>query len=255
MNAFQLTGKRALVTGASKGIGVGLARGLAAAGAELVVNARNADELETTAARLREETGATIHCEPFDLSAADELDSFLGSVVERCGPIDILINNAGRTHRGAAHEMPLEKWREVLDLNLTTVFALSQAFAKHRMAAGGGGRIINVGSLMCSTTRPNNTPYAASKGGVLLLTKAMAVDWADHGIRVNAIGPGYIDTPLNKALVDDPEFSDWVTQRCPLGRWGTPDDLSGTVVFLASPASEFITGQIIYVDGGFLARF
>ena len=139
--------------------------------------------------------------------------------------------------------------------NLNAVFALSQAFARERIAAGEGGKIINIGSLMSHSTRPHNAPYATSKGGVLLMTKALAVDWAPHGILVNAIGPGYIQTPLNQALVDDPKFSEWVEGRCPLGRWGQPADLVGAAVFLASAASDFVTGQILYVDGGWLARF
>ena len=159
------------------------------------------------------------------------------------------------TKRASAESLSLEDWQQVLNLNLTSVFALSQAFAKQRIAAGVGGKIINVGSLMCAATRPNTSAYTASKGGILLLTKSMATDWAAHGILVNAIGPGYIDTPLTKPLVEDPDFTGWVKDRCPLGRWGRPEDLMGAAVFLASPAADFITGQILYVDGGWLARF
>jgi gluconate 5-dehydrogenase len=150
--------------------------------------------------------------------------------------------------------LTLDDWRTVIDLNLTAAFALSQAFARDRIAAGKPGKIINIASLMSSASRPGTSPYTASKGGILSLTQALALDWAKHGIHVNAIGPGYIDTPLTKPLVDDPKFNAWVTERCPLGRWGTPDDLAGAAVFLASPASDFITGQIIYADGGWLAH-
>jgi gluconate 5-dehydrogenase len=198
--------------------------------------------------------GVDVQTAPFDVGQVTAIADFYSDVVSRCGPIDILINNAGGTRRGPAHELSLEDWQTVLDLNLSSVFEVSRCFARERIASGKPGRIINVGSLMCHSARAGTSPYAATKGGILLLTKALAMDWAPYGILVNAIGPGYIETPLTAPLKAKPEFDAWVTQTCPLGRWGTPADLAGAVTFLASPAASFITGQIIYIDGGWLAK-
>lgn len=253
MPDFRLDGLRALVTGGSRGIGLGVARGLAEAGADLVLTARNALEL-AAAQRELSPLGRDVQIAPFDMAQADQIGAFYGDIVGRYGPVHILINNAGMSRRGPAHELSLEDWQAVLDLNLTSVFALSQAFAKERIASGRPGRIVNVGSLMCNSARAGTSPYAATKGGILLLTKSLAMDWASYGILVNAIGPGYIETPLTAPLKTNPEFDAWVTDKCPLGRWGTPADLAGAVVFLASPAASFITGQIIYIDGGWLAK-
>ena len=254
MESFRLDGRRALVTGGSKGIGVGLARGLAEAGADIVLMARNEKELEQTRDVLQE-TGRSIGIASSDLSRPEEIPQVYADVEAQHGPVDILVNNAGTTYRSPAHELPLSNWQNVIDVNLTAAFAMSQAFAQSRMAAGAPGKIINIGSLMSSTTRQDNAPYAASKGGILLLTKALAVDWAPYQIRVNAIGPGFISTSLTQPLVENPEFSQWVKERCPAGRWGAPSDLAGAAVFLASPASDFVTVQMLYLDGGWLARF
>lgn len=254
MDAFRLDGKRALVTGGSKGIGAGLARGLADAGADIVLMARHKNELEQARSDLQD-TGREIGISVCDVSKTDDIHDVFSEIVQQEGPIDILVNNAGTTRRAPAHELDLDDWRMVIDVNLTAVFALCQAFAKKRISDKQPGKIINIGSLMSSTTRKDNAPYAASKGAVLLLTRALAVDWAAYDIRVNAIGPGFINTPLTEPLVDNPEFNEWVTERCPQGRWGTPGDLAGAAVFLASPASDFVTGEILYVDGGWLARF
>ena len=253
MPDFRLEGRRALVTGGSRGIGLGLARGLAEAGASLVLTARNADDL-TSAQQELSALGVDVEIAPFDLTQTADTAEFYSNLVSRVGPIDILINNAGMSRRGPAHELTLGDWQAVIDLNLTSVFALSQVFARERIATGKPGRIVNVGSLMCHAVRAGTAPYAATKGALLLLTKSLAIDWAAHGILVNAIGPGYIDTPLTAVLKSNPEFDAWVRERCPLGRWGTPADLAGAVVFLASEAASFITGQIIYIDGGWLAR-
>ena len=254
MDAFRLDGKRALVTGGSKGIGAGLARGLADAGADIVLMARHQKELEQARSELQD-TGREIGISVCDVSKTDEIHDVFSEIVQQEGPIDILVNNAGTTRRAPAHELDLDDWRMVIDVNLTAVFALCQAFAKKRISDKQPGKIINIGSLISSTTRKANAPYAASKGAVLLLTRALAVDWAAFDIRVNAIGPGFINTPLTEPLVDNPEFNEWVRERCPQGRWGTPGDLAGAAVFLASPASDFVTGEILYVDGGWLARF
>jgi gluconate 5-dehydrogenase len=253
MDRFRLDNRRALVTGGSRGIGLGLARGLAEAGADIVLVARKPEDLVEAAADLAD-TGRKIATVAFDLAESAAIGEFYERVVAEHGPIDILVNNAGMSRRGQAHELSLEDWQTVLDLNLTAMFALCQAFAKERIASGKPGKIINIGSLMSSASRPNTAPYSASKGGVLLLTKALALDWAKHQIRVNAIGPGYIATPLTQPLVDDLKFDAWVKERCPLGRWGSPEDLASVAVFLAAPASDFVTGQIIYADGGWLAH-
>lgn len=254
MPNFRLDGQRALVTGGSRGIGFGIAKGLAEAGANLVLVARNADEL-ATAQRELHSLDIDVQIAPFDMAQADQIEKFFCDLVERLGPIDILVNNAGMSRRGPAHELSLDDWQVVIDLNVTSLFALSQAFAKERIATKKSGKIVNIGSLMCSASRSGTAPYTAAKGAVLMLTKALAIDWAPYNIHVNAIGPGYIDTPLTAPLKSNPEFDAWVKERCPLGRWGTPEDLAGAAVFLASDAANFITGQILYVDGGWLARF
>ncbi|HTN75104.1 MAG TPA: glucose 1-dehydrogenase [Pirellulaceae bacterium] len=254
IDRFRLDGKTALVTGGSSGIGLGLARGLADAGADLILVARRASELTDAAQQLVAATGRKVVTVSFDLADSAGIEVFYASTIAEHGPIDILVNNAGMSRRGPAHELTLDDWQTVMDLNLTAVFALCQAFAKERIASQRSGKIVNIGSLMCSASRPNTSPYSASKGGVLLLTKALALDWAKYGIRVNAIGPGYIETPLTKSLVNDPKFDAWVKERCPLGRWGTPEDLASVAVFLAAPASDFVTGQIVYADGGWLAH-
>lgn len=253
MDRFRLDGRRALVTGGSRGIGLGLARGFAEAGADIVLVARKPAELAEAAAELAD-TGRQIATVPFDLAESAKIADFYRDVVAQHGPIDILVNNAGMSRRGPAHELSLDDWHAVMDLNLTAVFALCQEFAKERIASNRPGKIVNIGSLMSSASRPGTAPYSASKGGILLLTKGLALDWAKHRIHVNAIGPGYIATPLTQALVEDPKFNAWVTERCPLGRWGSPEDLANVAVFLASPASDFVTGQIIYADGGWLAH-
>ena len=228
-------------------------RGLAEAGADVVLVARSEDQLAAARAELAP-LGRDVQVASFDMANASGIAAFYTDLIACVGPIDILINNAGMSRRGPAHQLTLDDWQAVIDLNLTSVFALSQAFAKERIASKLPGKIVNVGSLMCHAARPGTSPYAASKGAILLLTKSLAMDWAPHGILVNAIGPGYIDTPLTAPLKSNPEFDAWVKERCPLGRWGTPDDLAGAVVFLASDAANFITGQIIYVDGGWLAH-
>jgi len=174
-------------------------------------------------------------------------------VVEQTGGVDILVNCAGTTVRGAAEQVKLEDWERVHRVNLTAAFVLSQAFCRHRCKMGAGGTIINIGSLMCHGARPGTVSYASSKGGLLMLTRTLAVEWARYGIRVNAIGPGYIETELTELLRQDVKLNQWVLEKTPLGRWGRPEDLVGVAVLLASEAGAFITGQIFYVDGGWLA--
>jgi gluconate 5-dehydrogenase len=250
---FRLDGKLALITGGSRGIGLGIARGFAQAGADVILVARSAEGLAKEEKELAA-TGRRVRTAVFDMANAQVIGPWYADLVTEHGGIDILVNNAGMSRRGPAHELTLDDWQAVIDLNLTAVFALCQAFAQERIASGKPGKIVNIASLMSSASRPGTAPYTASKGGVALLTKSLALDWAKYGILVNAIGPGYIDTPLTRPLVEDPKFHDWVVERCPLGRWGTPEDLASVAVFLSSPASDFITGQILYADGGWLAH-
>ena len=253
-NPFGLEGKRALITGGSKGIGLGIAQGLAQAGAAVVLVARHEADLES-ARQSMEALGTETATFQFDIAHTRETEAFYQHVNETSGPMDILVNNAGINLRAPAHELSLDDWDAVIQVNLSAMFAFAQAFAKERMAANSGGVIINIASLMSEAARPTTAAYTASKGGVRQLTKALAVDWAPYGIRVNAIGPGYIQTPLTQPLQDDPEFNAWVLKRTPLGRWGVPEDLAHAAVFLASDGAAFITGQTMYVDGGWLATF
>lgn len=254
MDPFSLKGKRALVTGGSRGIGLGIARGLATAGADLVLLARDLAGLKNARETLRE-TGRSVEIFPFDLGDLERLSAMYGELTAGFGPPDILVNAAGCIRRGPAETLSLEDWRAVLDLNLSAVFLLSQCFAKERIASRRKGKIINVASLLSEAARRGTAAYAASKGGIRQLTKALAVDWAPYGINVNAIGPGYIETDLTRELREDPAFDAWVRSRTPLGRWGKPEDLAAAAVFLASPGADFVTGQILYVDGGWLATF
>jgi gluconate 5-dehydrogenase len=254
MQQFRIDGRLALVTGASKGIGRGIARAFASGGANLVLVARDAAELERAADSLRGAT-TTVATSAYDLRRTDGIAAWFDQVVERYGRPDILVNAAGITLRSPAEQTTVEDWNETLALNLTAVFLLSQAFARHLIAARARGKIINIASLMTAAARRTVSAYAASKGGVGQLTKALAVDWADKGIHVNAIAPGFIETKLTEPLKNDPEFDAWVQRRCPMGRWGTPEDVALPALFLASPAADFITGQILYVDGGWLATF
>jgi len=251
---FQLRGRCALVTGASKGIGLGIAHAMAAAGADVMLVARSQAELETAAGTLRE-TGRQVRVCPFDLRNTDEIPAWFAKTIEAHGHPDILVNAAGITRRAPAEDLSIKDWDDTLAINLTAAFVLSQAFARSCFATGVRGKIINIASLMTAAARRTTAAYTASKGGIGQLTKALAVDWADKGILVNAIAPGYIATKLTEPLVTDPKFDEWVKQRCPLARWGTPEDIAWPAVFLASAAADFITGQILFVDGGWMATF
>ena len=254
MEKFRLDGKTALVSGGSRGIGFGIAKAMAAAGADLALIARSEQKLKSAKDEL-EAMGRRVWTYPFDMGNTSEIDGVFSKVLEDTGGIDVLVNNAGGTRRNMAQDVSLEDWDFVIRLNLTSQFALSRAFGRERIERGKPGKIINIASLMSDTVREMNSPYAASKGGVKQLTKALAIDWARHRINVNAIGPGYIKTDLTETLWADEEFDSWVKKRTPMGRWGGPEDLGTTAVFLASPASDFITGQIIYVDGGWISTF
>jgi len=248
---FDLTGRTALITGSTRGLGLVLARGLARAGAAVVLNGRHREALDAAVAILRSE-GSRADGALFDVTDQPQIAEAVRAVEETTGPIDILVNNAGIQRRAPIVDLPEETWREVLDANLTGVFLTTQQVAR-RMIGRGKGKIINICSLLSEVGRPTVSPYTASKGGVKMLTRSMAVEWARYDIQVNGIGPGYFATEMNKALTQNEEFDRWLKARTPAGRWGDPEELVGTAVFLASAASSFITGQIIYVDGGVLA--
>jgi len=251
LQQFDLSGKVALVTGASRGIGAGLALALADAGADMALVARTRADLEVTADRVRE-IGRRALALPADVSAPVEIRRMVDRVAEEYGRIDVLINAAGTQARGPILEITEEDWDRVNSVNLKAVFFCSQAVA-HRMVRQGKGKIINIASLTSSIGIANVGPYAATKGGVLALTRVMAVEWAPYGINVNAIGPGYFPTALSRGVFEDPAGHQWVISRTPMGRWGEIRDLMGAAVFLASEASDFITGELINVDGGWLA--
>ena len=251
MSLFDLTGRTALITGSSKGIGFGLAQGLAQAGARIVLNGRDLARLEQAATALRSE-GFSIETAPFDASDAQGVEQAIEDVESRVGPLDILINNAGMQHRAPLEDFPAEKWSELMRTNIDTAFFVGQAVAR-RMIPRGRGKIINIASVQSELARPGIAPYTATKGAIKQLTKGMCTDWAKHGLQVNAIAPGYFKTELNQALVENVEFSAWLEKRTPAGRWGDVEELVGAAVFLASDASSFVNGHILYVDGGITA--
>ena len=248
---FDLTGKTALITGSSQGIGHALAEGLAGAGARVVLNGRDETRLDDARKRL-EETGATVAALPFDATDHAAVRAAVDDQEARSGPIDILVNNAGMQHRGTLETFDANTFERLMRTNVSTVFNVGQAVARH-MIGRGEGRIINIASVQATLARPGIAPYTASKGAVANLTKGMATDWARYGINVNAIAPGYFDTPLNAALVADPEFNEWLARRTPQGRWGRLSELAGACIFLSSAASTFVNGHTLYVDGGITA--
>jgi len=245
---FDLTGKRALVTGSSQGIGLTLARGLAEHGASVVINGRDAGKLAMASLSLSE-AGHDVHVSTFDVTDHDEVKSAVDAIERDIGPIDILVNNAGMQYRAPLEVFPSDKWDQLLRTNISSVFYVSQAVATH-MIKRGHGKIINIASVQSELARPGIAPYTATKGAVKNLTRGMSADWAKHGLQANAIAPGYFDTPLNQALVDSAEFTAWLEKRTPAGRWGNIDELIGAAVFLAAPASSFVNGHTLYVDGG-----
>ncbi len=250
---FDLAGRAALVTGSSQGLGLAMARGLAQAGAAVVLNGRDAKKLSAAADTLRGEiSGARVAMAAFDVTDGAAAAREVERIEMEFAPLDILINNAGIQQRAALAEMTEAQWRAVIDTNLTSAFLVSRAVAP-RMIARGRGKIINIASVMSEVSRPTIANYAAAKGGLKMLTRAMAVEWAKHGLQCNGIGPGYMETELNRALMANVDFNKWICGRTPAGRWGKPEELVGAAVFLASRASDFVNGQVIYVDGGLLA--
>ena len=251
LTLFDLTGKRALITGSSQGIGFALARGMGAAGAEIVLNGRDLGKLDAASKVLRGE-GLTVHTLAFDVTDHNGVRAAVDGFEATIGPIDILVNNAGMQHRAPLEDFPADAFERLLQTNVASVFHVGQAVARH-MIARGAGKIVNIASVQSALARPGIAPYTATKGAVSNLTKGMATDWAKHGLQCNAIAPGYFITPLNKALIDDPVFSDWLAKRTPAGRWGNVEELVGSCIFLASAASSFVNGTTIFVDGGITA--
>ncbi len=250
-NLFSLKGRRALITGSSQGIGYALARGLSVAGAEIVLNGRDTGKLSAAAKSLQSE-GATVHQLAFDATDHDAVRAAVDGFEKETGAIDILVNNAGMQHRTELENFPPDAFEKLLQTNVASVFHVGQAVARH-MIGRGAGKIVNIASVQTALARPGIAPYTATKGAVGNLTKGMATDWAKHGLQCNAIAPGYFDTPLNAALVADPEFSAWLEKRTPAGRWGNVEELVGACVFLTSDASSFVNGHTLYVDGGITA--
>jgi len=249
--SFDLGGKTALVTGAGSGLGLAIARGLGAAGARVVLNGRNVAKLDAAASGLRSD-GIAAETAAFDVSDPETVRDGVAAVHAKFGPIDILVNNAGMQHRATIAEFADADWRRLMATNLDAPFYMARAVIP-AMQARRAGKIINIASLMSSLARPTTVPYQTSKGGIAMLTRGLAVELAPHDIQVNAIAPGFFRTEMNTALTSNAEFTAWVEKRTPAGRWAEPHELAGAAVFLASPASRFVTGQVLYVDGGFTA--
>lgn len=248
---FDLTGRTALVTGSSRGLGRAMAQGLAEAGAAVVLNGADAGRLEEAVAALTA-AGHTAHAARFDVTDEAAVTAAFADLDAKGIAVDILVNNAGIQFRRPMLELDTADWRRVLDTNLTSAFVIGREAAR-RMVPRGRGKIINVGSLTSELARATVAPYTVAKGGIKMLTKAMAAEWGERGLQANAIGPGYMLTDMNQALIENPEFDAWVKGRTPARRWGRPEELVGTCVYLASAASDYVSGQIIYVDGGMIS--
>ena len=246
---FSLDGRLALVTGSSQGIGLALAEGLAGQGAIVVLNGRSAEKMDGAVEALSEK-GLAAYGMPFDVTDRAAVAEAVERIERDIGPIDILVNNAGMQFRAPLDDFPEDKWQEMLQTNISSVFFVGQA-AACRMIPRGRGKIINICSVQSELARPGIAPYTATKGAVRNLTRGMCADWARYGLQVNAIAPGYFRTPLNQALVDDPEFSAWREKRTPAGRWGDVGERGGASGWLAADASSFVNGHMLYVDGGF----
>jgi gluconate 5-dehydrogenase len=249
---FDLSGRTALITGSVRGIGFALAEGLAAEGARVIVNSRRQEAVDEALARLQagghQALGAA-----FDVTDEAAVAAAFARFDDAGIEIDILINNAGIQFRKPMVELELKDWQRVIDTNLTSAFIVGKEAARRMIARGRGGKIINIGSLTSEAGRATVAPYTAAKGGIKMLSRAMAAEWAQFNIQANSIGPGYILTEMNTALIDNPQFDAWVKSSNPAQRWGRPDELVGTAVYLASAASSYVNGQIIYVDGGWLS--
>lgn len=250
-NSFRLDGRLALVTGSSAGIGFALARALGEAGADVVLNGRDVPKLAQAVAVLRAE-GLSVHTSSFDVTQALAVQAAIADIESSIGPIEILVNNAGMQLRAPLEDFEVDDWHRLMRTNVDSVFLVGQAVARE-MIGRGRGKIINICSVQSEMGRPNIAPYMASKGAVKMLTKGMAIDWGPHGLQVNGLGPGYFKTELTEKLVADEAFSAWLTGRTPSRRWGEVAELGGAAVFLASDASNFVNGHVLYVDGGVTA--
>jgi gluconate 5-dehydrogenase len=248
---FTIDGKRILITGSTSGIGYILAEGLAKAGAFVILNGRTPEKVDAAINSLSKQ-GYKAAGFAFDITNAGEVEQHIAQIETNLGRIDVLVNNAGIQHRAPLEEFELEEWNKLLNINLTGAFIVSKAVVKG-MIERQSGKIVNICSLQSELARPSIAPYAAAKGGLKMLTRAMAAEWAKHNIQVNGIAPGYFKTPMTKALYENPEFDAWLRKRTPANRWGNPEELVGTLIYLSSGASSFVNGQLIFVDGGITA--
>ncbi|EKX57930.1 5-keto-D-gluconate 5-reductase [Rhodobacter sp. AKP1] len=251
LKLFDLTGRTALITGSSRGLGRAFAEGLAGAGARVILNGVNTARLEEAAAEMRAEDFDVLTA-AFDVADEAAIKAAFETLDAEGIEVDILMNNAGIQFRKPMLELDTADWQRVIDINLTASFVIGREAAR-RMAARGRGKIINIGSLTSELARATVAPYTVAKGGIKMLTKAMAAEWGEKGIQSNAIGPGYMVTDMNEALLSNPEFDGWVKARTPMRRWGLPEELAGTAIYLASDASNYVSGQIIYADGGMIS--
>lgn len=248
---FDITNKKVLITGSTSGIGYVLAEGVAKEGAVVIINGRNAEKVNNAVKGLKEK-GLNVFGYTFDISKPEEVEKSVALIEKELGSIDVLVNNAGIQIRGKLEEFELDDWNKVIETNLTGAFVVSK-YVVRGMIQRKKGKIINICSLQSELARNTIAPYAATKGGMKMLNRSMATEWAKHNVQVNGIGPGYFKTAITKALYENPEFNDWLCNRTPVGRWGNPEELVGTVVYLSSEASDFVNGQLIFVDGGITA--
>mgnify|MGYP000333178753 FL=1 len=251
LELFSLAGKTALITGSSRGLGRAFAEGLAAAGATVILNGTNSERL-SQACKEMSDAGMKVDMSLFDVTDEAAIKAAFDRFDAAGTQIDILINNAGIQFRKPMLELDTADWQRVIDTNLTSAFMIGREAAK-RMVKRGHGKIVNIGSLTSELARATVAPYTVAKGGIKMLTKAMAAEWGEHGLQANAIGPGYMLTDMNAALTSNPEFDAWVKARTPARRWGRPDELIGTAIYLCSDASNYVNGQIIYADGGMIS--
>lgn len=252
MTLFDLTGKTALVTGSSRGLGSAMALGLLEAGARVVIHGRNATTTAEAAEKLASTSGGQTRASAFDITDADAVDRGITEIEEQWGVPDILVNNAGIQRRSPIVDFTTQDWNDLVATNLTSAFLISRRISRG-MIDRGSGKIVNIGSVQSQLARPGIAPYSATKGGIVMLTKGLCADLGPHGIQTNAVAPGYFATELTAALVADEKFTDWVNTRTPAGRWGRSEDLVGALVFLSASASDFVNGQVVYVDGGMTA--
>lgn len=251
MDLFNVKGKVVLISGSTRGLGLSIAKGFVDAGATVIINGRKQSDVNAIVQQIKDH-GGQAYGAAFDVTIKDDVISSVKKIEQEVGPINVLINNAGIHRRNPLEELSLEDWKTVLDVNLTSAFTLSQAVFPY-MKKRNSGKVINITSLNAEKARPNIANYSAAKGGLKMLTKSMATEWGPYNIQTNAIGPGYFQTDMTETLVQNPEFNNWVKSEVPLQRWGVPEELIGTAIYLASSASNYVNGHTIYVDGGWQA--